>query len=156
MLKKSRPPEQCVNVLKCMFQSQLLLILSAWQEKLEELEEGKSILAPGGWSGLNGSGFLMHIVERTGKDSYAFVTLNPARGKSLAMFYNSLSGLEYHQQIAAYSDDTPPKHKFKVCLKIADIPGIRMKNLGFWSILFSLWMKDPPSEYHRVEVGFSS
>jgi hypothetical protein len=52
----------------------------AWQEKIEGLEEGQSILAPGGWSGLNGSGFLMHIVERTAKDAYSFVTLNPARG----------------------------------------------------------------------------
>lgn len=38
------------------------------------------MLAPGGWSGLNGSGFLMHIVERAAKDSYSFITINPAKG----------------------------------------------------------------------------
>lgn len=64
----------------------------------------------------------------------------------------TLAGLEYHQQIATDSNDTPPNHKYKICLKIGDIPGSRIKDLGFWSLLFSLWMKDPPSEYHRVEV----
>lgn len=47
------------------------------------------MLAPGGWSGLNGSGFLMHIIERTGKDSYSFITVNPAKGKDDRYFSDS-------------------------------------------------------------------
>ena len=72
------------------------------------------------------------------------------------MTCNSGSGLEYHPSSACAASSTPSKMKYRTCLRVEDIPGSRMKDLGFWTVMFSLWMKpnNPKllSEYNRVEV----
>ena len=119
-------------------------VIQEWVERVGNLSEGAIMLAPGGWWGMAQAGVVLHIIERTGPDRYAFVTCN------------SGSGIEYHPSCAADSPTTPPKIKYKTCLRIEDIPGGRMRDVGFWTIMFSLWMKpnDPQkmSEYNRVEV----
>lgn len=98
------------------------------------------MLAPGGWSGLTSRGNVMLIVHRTGQDMYSLVVCNPGHG------------LEYHPSTGSASDSDPPKIKHKTCLRMDSIPGSKIKDAGFWSLAFALWVKNPPSEYHRVEV----
>lgn len=60
--------------------------------------------------------------------------------------------MEYHPSIGCENDLTPPKIKYKTCLRFNGIPHNRIIDVGFWSMSFSLWLKQPPSEFHRVEI----
>jgi len=113
-------------------------LLDSWKKQLEALPEKKLMLVPGGWSGLQTEATIMHIIERTTQNTYSFITLNKG------------SGLEYHQSHSAENDLAPPKIKYKTSLRINNIPGQRIKDIGFWATFFSMWLKT--SEYHRVEV----
>ena len=104
---------------------------------------GKPLLLPGGWAGLVSRASVMHIVERTGSDEYAFVTCNTG------------SGLQYHQSTPCDSSETPPKLKYRASMRIERVPGVRMRDAGFWTMLFSQWLNEE-SEYHRVEVLYDA
>lgn len=41
---------------------------------------------------------------------------------------------------------------YKTCIRIENISAKRVTDPGFWTILLAMWTKNPPSEYHRVEV----
>lgn len=47
---------------------------------MEKLQDGHQMFVPGGWEGLNSTGSLYHVLARTGPDTYAFTTCNPAAG----------------------------------------------------------------------------
>jgi hypothetical protein len=122
---------------------------------------GRPMLIPGGWLGLLSDGAVMHIVYRTGADAYSFVTCNTG------------DGLQYHASTPCDSDATPPKIKYATSMRLDDVPSARMLDAGFWLMLFTQvrarrvrvvvaradcvctrvqWIKQPPSEYHRVEL----
>jgi hypothetical protein len=61
-------------------------------------------------------------------------------------------GLKYHPSTGSDTYATPPKIKFKTCIRFDGISAVKMTDVAFWSLAFALWLKDPPSEYHRVEV----
>ena len=53
----------------------------------------------------------------------------------------------------AVINDVPLRtHSYRTCAVINDVPRGRILSAPFWSTLFSQWMKNPGSEYHRVEV----
>eukprot|EP01012_Entosiphon_sulcatum_P024255 TRINITY_DN29428_c0_g1_i1.p1 TRINITY_DN29428_c0_g1~~TRINITY_DN29428_c0_g1_i1.p1 ORF type:complete len:4234 (+),score=586.19 TRINITY_DN29428_c0_g1_i1:35-12736(+) len=118
----------------------IVQFVSDWTHRVRNLGDGQRLLVPGGWLGMAQQGWVMHLIERTGLHACAFVTC--ATG----------AGLEYHPSTAAF----PPKMKYRTCLRIEQIPVDRMADTGFWTTLFSLWMKpnNPKlvSEYNRVEV----
>ncbi|OQS06902.1 hypothetical protein THRCLA_20266 [Thraustotheca clavata] len=109
--------------------------MGKFKDYLFNMEMGTTYVIPGGWSGKTTRNAMLYIVEKTGEDEYSFTVCN--RGP----------GSEYHP-----TDPTQYKMKVKSCVTIQNIPGSRMLDLSFWSLTFSLWMKDPPSEYHRVET----
>jgi thiol-disulfide isomerase/thioredoxin len=113
--------------------------LEAWHVKLDALAAGEMLLVQGGWTGLTTSSTVMHIVECTGDATFSFVTCN------------SGSGLSYHPSSPAAD---APKLKQKTCIRLDNVPSERMLDPAFWCMLFTLWVKDPPSEFHRVEVVY--
>ena len=125
----------------------LQVLRELWMPRLEALkpcgDDGRVdsseqfLLVPGGWNGSDqGSSTVMHIVERTGPDEDSFVTCNTG------------PGLEYHPSDAS----CPPKLRYKTCIRLDNIPRERMEDAGFWTMMFTLWMRAPPSPMHRVEM----
>lgn len=128
---------------------QFLKVVEDLKSKLENLKQDQLLFIPGGWEGLSDGGTLMHIIQRTSPITYSFTTCNPSTGNLIFDYYFSLFlGLEYHQQSVA----DPPKMKHQTSIKIENIPATRFLDLGFWTALLCVWMKQ--SEYHRVEVTF--
>lgn len=103
------------------FQEQLVQLVA----ELKALEPGKVKMVPGGWDGATGASTVVHLVEKEGSDTYAFVTCNAGKG------------LIYHPCTPAEA----PKIKYKTCLRIGRIPADRMTSMAFWSVLLSQWMK---------------
>ena len=69
----------------------LRTLAMAYGKNIEELEEGAMLFMPGGWQDGNGVDTnVMHIVERTGADAFAFVTCN------------TCEGIEYHPSTARF------------------------------------------------------
>ena len=118
------------------------LISTEWHNSIRELPLGKLLLVPGGWNGLLSRGGVVHAVERTGGDLYSFYTINTG------------PGLAYHPSTAADSDGTPPKVKYQTVLAMPDVPACKVCDPSFWALLFSLWLKQPPSELQRAEVVY--
>ena len=117
----------------------LMKIVLPFIETIKLLPENGYLLAPGGWVGLTSQGSVLYIIQKTSDSLYSFIICN------------SGSGLEYHPSCASDNDNTPPKMKYKTSMKIEHIPIERITDIGFWLIMFTLWVKQG-SEYHRVEV----
>ncbi len=113
------------------FQEVLLKLVA----DIQALAPGETLLVPGGWDGNTGSSTVVHLVERTGAEAYAFVSCNAGQG------------LVYHPSTPAEA----PKIKYKTCLRLEHIPAARMASTAFWATALSQWMK-PRSDYHRMEV----
>ena len=112
-------------------------LMKDWLQRVANIPPGGVLLAPGGWKGLTSVGSVMYVVERgSGPDegSYSFTVANAGEG------------LQYHPASA----HSPPKMKYKTCIKVPAIPKERIEQPALWALLFSLWLKE--SEYHRVEV----
>lgn len=109
--------------------------------RLEKLDVGHMMFLPAGWEGLLSRGNVLYIIQRTHETHYSLVVCNPGQG------------LEYHPSCGSENDNTPPKIKSKDCIRFNEIPIARMTDVAFWSLNLSLWLKDPPSEYHRHEVN---
>eukprot|EP01043_Picozoa_sp_COSAG02_P034912 COSAG02_NODE_2468_length_8763_cov_3.000923_1_plen_1006_part_00 len=115
-------------------------LLADWQQRVEALEPGGVLLAPGGWKGLTAEGSVMFVLERgegVEESMYSVVCCNAGQGC-----------WDYHPASA----HDPPKMKYKTCIKIGEIPRERVTQPPVWALLFSLWLKQ--SEYHRVEVVY--
>lgn len=115
-------------------------LVSEWVERVEKLEVGQMLLVPGGWLGMTSSGVVMHVLERSGPAEFAFTTVNTGKG------------LEYHESCATDSAATPPKMKYNTCMRMEHLAQERVVQPAYWALFFSLWVKRPASEYHRVEV----
>jgi hypothetical protein len=115
---------------------QLGQLLMQWNTQIGNLPIGQPMLVPGGWTGTTSVASVLHVVIKTEEGIFSFVTCNAG------------AGLRYHPS----SGESPPNLKFKTCLRIDNIPLERFSDLGFWTLLFSQWMKQPASEYHREEV----
>jgi hypothetical protein len=50
--------------------------------KVDMLPEGEAMFLEGGWEGLADSGRLLHLIQRTGTDTFSFTTFNKGPGKS--------------------------------------------------------------------------
>ena len=118
----------------------LLPVLGAWREQLEALPVGGTVLAPAGWNGLTSRNNVLLVIERPEAARYAVVVCNTGRG------------LEYHPSHASDTDATPPKLKYKTCVRLEGITATRLLDPGFWTMVFALWCKPKPSEYHRAEL----
>ena len=94
------------------------------------------LLVPGGWNGPHETSHVMMIIERTGAAAYSLVVCNTG------------PGLSYHPSDASQ----PPKMRYKTCIRLNDIPRVRMMDSAFWTLMFTLWMKGPAHELHRVEM----
>lgn len=100
--------------------------LAEWQKTIEDLAPGNMMFVPGGWTGLTGSGALLHILEHNPDNTYSFVTCN------------SGAGLAYHPAKPVL-ERTHVKMKHKTCIRINDIPKSRMLDPAFWykaSVIF--------------------
>eukprot|EP01098_Paradermamoeba_levis_P013606 TRINITY_DN6237_c0_g1_i2.p1 TRINITY_DN6237_c0_g1~~TRINITY_DN6237_c0_g1_i2.p1 ORF type:complete len:374 (-),score=72.24 TRINITY_DN6237_c0_g1_i2:3-1124(-) len=106
---------------------------------------GQQLVIPGGWISLTTSGTVLYIIERE-LDDFSFVVCN------------SGGGLEYHPSTVEVLKNNNPnlapdtKLKYKTCLRIDHVALERISDVGFWALAFTLWAKNPPSEYHRVEI----
>ncbi|OQR84514.1 hypothetical protein ACHHYP_13291 [Achlya hypogyna] len=109
--------------------------MGKFKEYLQGMQEGVPYVVPGGWVGKLSRSALLYVVEKTGADEYSFTVCN--RGP----------GSDYHP-----TEPTNLKMKVQSCATISHIPASRMLDLSFWSLAFSLWLKTPPSEYHRAET----
>ena len=113
-------------------------LVQEWTATVRGMAVGQTRLVPGGWVGLRASNAVAHLVIKTGAEAYAFVTCNVG------------AGLNYHPS----RPGPPPKLLFKTAIRIADVPTARMADPAFWLLLFTQWMKQSPSEYHRMEVVY--
>jgi hypothetical protein len=113
-------------------------VVKEWTETLRALAVGQTRMVPGGWVGLRSSNALTHLVMKTGPETYAFVTCNVG------------SGLNYHPS----RPGPPPKMLYKTAIRINDVPVSRMTDPAFWLLFFTQWMRQTPSEYHRMEVVY--
>eukprot|EP00043_Microstomoeca_roanoka_P005858 m.58502 g.58502 ORF g.58502 m.58502 type:complete len:4257 (-) comp13155_c0_seq1:39-12809(-) len=94
---------------------------------------GSHTFVPGGWVGLTDGNALMHIVEKTSPTSCAFITCNS-------------SHCNYHP-----SRPDRDKIKYRTSIRLDDVPLHKMLDPIFWSIMLSLWLKEP-SEYHKGQI----
>lgn len=114
----------------------LTKLVREWIATVQALPIGHTRLVPGGWVGLRASNVVTHLVTRTGAETFAFVSCNVA------------SGLAYHPS----RPGPPPKLLRKTAIRLEGIPTARMTDPAFWGLLFTQWMRQTPSEYHRSEV----
>eukprot|EP00048_Salpingoeca_helianthica_P023358 m.23852 g.23852 ORF g.23852 m.23852 type:complete len:4219 (+) comp8583_c1_seq1:2019-14675(+) len=127
-----------------------LMLSRAEPEKPEELEELVNdlltrisaldprdvLFVPGGWRSLKTQSFIMHIIFRTGVETYSFVTCNTGDGS------------QYHP-----SQPAEGKLRVQASIRIDNIPAARMNDKVFWSMFLTQWMQKP-SEYHRSEAVY--
>ncbi|RLN73048.1 hypothetical protein BBJ28_00012419, partial [Nothophytophthora sp. Chile5] len=118
---------------------QFQAFLQEWKAVLAKLEVGKPMLVPGGFVGNTSSHSIIYVVEKTSDVGvYSFTVCNKGPGAEL-----------YHPSRVDGSSD---KIRVQPCIQISDIPTERFVDMAFWTLLFSLWVRKPPSEYHRVET----
>ncbi|RHY32657.1 hypothetical protein DYB32_002374 [Aphanomyces invadans] len=110
-------------------------VLGEFKRFLANMQVGVPYVVPGGWEGKLTRNAILYIAEKSTDDTYSLTICN--RGP----------GSEYHPS-------RPDQFKVKVqsCPTIEGIPASRFLDMSFWSMVFALWLKSPPSEYHRVET----
>ncbi|KAG2527068.1 hypothetical protein JM18_003170 [Phytophthora kernoviae] len=113
--------------------------LQEWKTVLTQLEVGKPTLVPGGYVGNTSTHTIIYVVEKTSEDGeYSFTVCNKGPGAEL-----------YHP---CRVEGGAEKIRVQSCIQISAIPTNRFLDMAFWTLLFSLWVRKPPSEYHRVET----
>ena len=120
--------------------SQFGEIIENLQNRISSLEIGDYMLVPGGWKGKLSTGVIVHIIHQVGENNYSLITCNSGQG------------LEYHPSSVAADDSNACKIKYKTSIRLDNISSAKIKDVAFWSYLLHLWMKDPPSEFSRVEL----
>ncbi|KAG7399530.1 hypothetical protein PHYBOEH_008655 [Phytophthora boehmeriae] len=113
--------------------------LQEWKAVLSQLEVGKPTLVPGGYVGNISTHTIIYIAEKTSEaGEYSFTVCNKGPGAEL-----------YHP---CRVEGDAEKIRVQPCIQISAIPTSRFLDMAFWALLFSLWVRKPPSEYHRVET----
>ncbi|KAI9918712.1 hypothetical protein PsorP6_012156 [Peronosclerospora sorghi] len=121
--------------------TQLQRFLTEWKSALGHLEVGQPpILVPGGYVGPATSHAMIYVLEKTRADpaEYSFTVCNKGPGADM-----------YHP---CRVDDRADKIRVQSCIQVGAIPAARFFDMAFWALLFSLWVRKVPSEYHRVET----
>ncbi|KAL4123644.1 hypothetical protein PRIC2_009495 [Phytophthora ramorum] len=113
--------------------------LAEWKAELSKLQVGEPVLVPGGYVGNVTSHSIIYVVEKTSDaGEYSFTVCNKGPGAEM-----------YHPCKVERGAD---KIRVQSCIQISAIPASRFLDMAFWTLLFSLWVRKPPSEYHRVET----
>ena len=117
--------------------------VSTLTKRIRDMNQGETMMIPGGWNGSDTVGCVIHLIERTGSSEFSFVTCN-AGGNP---------GLEYHPS-RSHHDGDEVKLKYKTCLRMNKIPLERMCDVAWWSVLMAQWMRAGQSagENQRAEV----
>lgn len=118
--------------------------LKEWKAALGDMKPDEPLLVPGGFIGSNSSHTIIYVIEKHGDSRlYSFTVCNKGPGAEL-----------YHPHHVESSGDTTanPKLRVQSVLQIREIPASRFLDMAFWALLWSLWVRTPPSEYHRVET----
>ena len=100
--------------------SQLIHFMKRLKKLLGSLQEGQSLLIPGGIN----SSLLLYLVEYEGENNYRFVVINT----------DPNMGLDYHSTTAEFS----PKLMYQTVLVVKNISKTKMMNDAFWLMLFNL------------------
>ncbi|KAG6968861.1 hypothetical protein JG688_00005595 [Phytophthora aleatoria] len=117
---------------------QFQAFLAEWKAELAKLQVGQPVLVPGGYVGNVNSHSIIYVVEKTSDAEYSFTVCNKGPGAEM-----------YHPcKVEAGAD----KIRVQSSIQIGAIPATRFLDMAFWTLLFSLWVRKPPSEYHRVET----
>ncbi len=106
--------------------SQLIHFMKRLKKLLGSLQEGQSLLIPGGIN----SSLLLYLVEYEGENNYRFVVVNTDPNK----------GLDYHPTTAEFS----PKLMYQTVLIVKNITKSKMMNDAFWLMLFNLSTQNSP------------
>ncbi|KAG6965311.1 hypothetical protein JG687_00005501 [Phytophthora cactorum] len=118
--------------------AQFQAFLAEWKAELAKLQVGQPVLVPGGYVGNVNSHSIIYVVEKTSDAEYSFTVCNKGPGAEM-----------YHPcKVEAGAD----KIRVQSSIQIGAIPATRFLDMAFWTLLFSLWVRKPPSEYHRVET----
>ncbi|CAH0482965.1 unnamed protein product [Peronospora belbahrii] len=117
------------------------LFLADWKTELMNLQVKKPLLVPGGYQNNVSSHTIIYVVEKTSQspDQYSFTVCNKGPGAEM-----------YHP--CKPQGTSVDKIRVQSCIQISNIPAKRYLDMAFWTLLFSLWVRKPPSEYHRVET----
>lgn len=121
-----------------------------WLQKLQGLGVGEALLCPAGWNGLTQRGTVMFLIQRgklndpQSRDGYSFSVIN-AGGNDSILYHPSMATEDPEQGMH-------PRLKYKTCLTLSAVPRERLMQPGMWTLIFKLWLKQPASEYNRLEV----
>ncbi|TYZ50886.1 hypothetical protein PybrP1_007186 [[Pythium] brassicae (nom. inval.)] len=124
---------------------QLQAFLAEWKAQLLQLQPGEPLLVPGGFVSNIASHTILYVVEKLPDGHYTFTVCNKGPGADM-----------YHPQtvqtgpLATVGD--ADKIRVQSCVQIGAIPPARFLDMAFWTLLFSLWVRTPPSEFHRAET----
>ncbi|KAG6587045.1 uncharacterized protein IUM83_02717 [Phytophthora cinnamomi] len=118
--------------------AQFQAFLADWKAELAKLQPGQPVLVPGGYVGNSTSHSIIYVLERTADAEYSFTVCNKGPGAEM-----------YHPCKVQGGAD---KIRVQPCVQVGGIPAGRFLDMAFWTLLFSLWVRKPPSEYHRVET----
>lgn len=147
--------EQCKQVteaaLKVADAKQLQSFLGEWKAQLLRLRPREPVLVPGGFVSNISSHTVVYVVEKVDDDHYTFTVCNKGPGADM---YHPQTIRRTPLATASDSDVKSDCDKIRVqsCVQIGAIPAKRFLDMAFWTLLFSLWVRTPPSEYHRVET----
>ncbi|GMF19344.1 unnamed protein product [Phytophthora fragariaefolia] len=118
--------------------AQFQAFLEQWKAQLGKLQLGQPVLVPGGYVGNSTSHTIIYVLERISDAEYSFTVCNKGPGAEM-----------YHPCKVEGGAD---KIRVQPCIQIGGIPASRFLDMAFWTLLFSLWVRKPASEYHRVET----
>ncbi|CAI5722768.1 unnamed protein product [Hyaloperonospora brassicae] len=120
--------------------AQFQTFMTEWKAELAKLQVGKPVLVPGGYVGTVTSHSIIYVIEKTSDapELYSFTVCNKGPGAEM-----------YHP---CEVKDGADKICVRSCIQISNILASRFLDMALWSLLFSLWVRKPASEYHRVEI----
>ncbi|TMW68228.1 hypothetical protein Poli38472_007900 [Pythium oligandrum] len=132
----------------------LQAFLTEWKAFVSALPEKQVVMLPGGYVGNVRSHTMIYLIEKTDADHYSFTVCN--KGPGAELYHPSIIRDETATDSSDMQDhdisSSCDKIRVQPYVQISSIPASRFLDLAFWSLLFSLWMRKPPSEYHRFET----
>ncbi|KAJ0406964.1 hypothetical protein P43SY_005197 [Pythium insidiosum] len=134
--------------LKVQDAKQLQTFLHEWRAFLHAIPLRTPTLIPGGYVGNESSHSMLYVLEKTGEELYSFTVCN--KGPGAEMYHRST--VDDPSTSPDGSGNKCEKIRVQPFVQITQIPAARCLDMAFWTLLFSLWVRKPASEYHRVEV----
>lgn len=129
---------------------QLQAFLKEWKTQLLSLQCGEPMLIPGGFISNISSHTIMYIVEKVDEGNYTFTVCN--KGPGADMYHPQTVSKDATHGAEVNVKSECDKIRVQSCVQIGSVPPKRFLDMAFWTMLFSLWVRKPPSEYHRVET----